>query len=99
MKKGIPKKEDESYTYNKLVNLYLISEKDNPYGHVKEFMNLSKNKRYEAHRVISSKALDLYSKNICLGAIVDINGNIYYFEIFEGANYRVINVDKYIDIT
>ena len=82
----------EDLDYNEFKeNSYQVCESDNPYGHVKEFIRLNKNRKYEAHRVISPLALrldgieDIYSVN-------DINGNTYKFDIFEDGNYRVIEV-------
>ena len=77
------------------VNLYEISELNNPYGHSKEFTRLNKKIRYDAHRVISKKALILNSYNIAIGAATDINGNIYYFDVFEDGYYRIFRIDNY----
>ena len=90
------------HNYNKiiqLVNNFTISESDYIYGHVKEFIRLSKKLKKEAHRVISRKALLLCSKNKIYGSELDINGNRYDFEVFSDGNYRVIEVNKYKDIS
>lgn len=86
--------------YNKSIlsanNLYIF-EKDNPYGHIREFNKLSKDIKIEAHRVISPLAVrlvgieDIYS-------VTDINGNTYKFDIFEDGNYRISEVRKFKNI-
>ena len=88
--------------YNKViqyVNFYNIKEDDNFYGHVKEFIKLPRSVKADAHRVISTKALILYSNSIFQGSTVDINGNIYDFEIFSDGNYRISEVKKHKKIS
>lgn len=29
------------------------------------------------------------------GVAIDVNGNSYYFDVFEGANYRISRIEKY----
>ena len=75
----------------------MISESANPYGHVKKFNRLSKDIRMAAHRVISKVALELYGESKIYGSAIDVNGNLYDFEIFSDMTYRVIDVKKYKD--
>lgn len=88
------KTKDLSYNYFK-DNSYQIYESGNPYGHVKEFIRLNKKIRYDAHRVISKKALILNLYNIEIGSATDINGNIYYFDVFEDGYYRIFRINNY----
>lgn len=88
--------------YNKsiqIVNIYNIAEKDYLYGHDKKFIRLRKEIKKEAHRVISNKALLLCSYSIKFGTAYDINGNLYYFDVFNDGGYRVDEVQKYKDIS
>ena len=84
--------------YNEIilnVNEYMICEPDNIYGHCVEFDKLPFDIKKDAHRVISSKALKLYSNSKLYGSVIDVNANTYIFEIFYDATYRIINVEKY----
>ena len=76
------------------VNNGEICEPGNPYGHVLEFNKLSNEIKKDAHRVISNKALRLYSMNKIFGSATDINGNRYDFDIFQDAMYRITGVEK-----
>lgn len=99
MQKDIENK--QLYNYNKsiqYVNDFCVSEKDYTYGHIKEFIRLRKEIKKEAHRVISSKALLLCSYNINFGTVYDINGNVYYFEVFSDGNYRISGLKKYKNV-
>lgn len=49
--------------------------------------------------MISTKALKLYSNNKIYGSAIDINGNRYDFDIFEDGSYRIIEVQKYKEIS
>ena len=83
------------YNTNENVDVnYEVCEYGNPYGHIKEFNKLNDNVKKDAHRVISTKALKLYSKNKIYGSVVDINGNTYDFDIFTDGSYRVTGVEK-----
>ena len=100
MQKNIEKSKVKEYNLSiQLVNNYMVCERDYTYGHIKEFIRLRKGVKKEAHRVISTKALLLFSYNINLGAVYDISGNLYYFEVFSDGNYRVCEVQKYKDIS
>ena len=68
----------------------------NKYGHIKEFIKLSQKQKEEAYRVISPLAMKFAGIEESYSAI-DINGNVYDFEIFLDANFRIINVEKYSD--
>ena len=90
---------NEPKSYNDIKDkYYIIDEKGNMYGHIREFIRLSKNIKFDAHRVISIVAVkfagieDAYS-------VTDINGNTYDFEIFEEGNYRVTRIEKFKDIS
>ena len=99
MIKDIEKVKNIEYNLNILkVNNFLISESGNIYGHVKEFNKLKKDIKYEAHRVISKKALELCSKGKIFGSAIDVNGNIYLFEIFSDTAYRIVNVEIFKEI-
>ena len=79
------------------VNNYVIAEPGNPYGHIEEFIELRDDVKKAAHRVISSKALLLNSYGIDFGTAIDINGNKYYFDVFQDGCYRVSSVIKMKD--
>ena len=88
--------------YNKsiqAVNNYIVSEKDYLYGHDKRFIRLRKDIKKEAHKVISYEALRAYSDKMEVSSAVDINGNIYYFDVFEDGYYRVSGIEKYKDLS
>ena len=74
------------------VNNFIISDKDNPYGHIKEFNKLNKNVRMDAHRVISFVAIKMANIEN-LYSVTDINGNTYDIEIFGDTTYRVVNIE------
>lgn len=95
MIKDIEKLKNIEYNLNILeVNNFAISEPGNPYGHVREFKRLKNDIKYEAHRVISKRALELFSIGKIYGSTIDINGNIYLFEIFSDTTYRIVNIEK-----
>lgn len=81
-----------SYNNTKQTTMF-ATEKNNPYGHVKEFVKLKQETQEEAHRVISPVAAKL-SGTEEVGAATDINGNTYKFDIFEDGIYRVSEVIK-----
>ncbi len=98
MLKSIEKENNNKYNYViQNVNNFEICEPGNPYGHVRKFMRLKKEKKYEAHRVISPVALKLSGIEEVYSAR-DINGNRYDFEIFSDSTYRVIDVAIYKEI-
>lgn len=70
---------------------------NNPYGHIKDFVNLSEETQADAHKVISPLAAELNSKGKQFGTTTDVNGNTYDFEVFGDSTYRVINVEKLKD--
>ena len=70
---------------------YIIGERVNPYGHVKEFIKLTKATQSDAHRVISPLAIKLFGIEE-IYSVTDINGNTYKFDIFEDGDYRVNEV-------
>lgn len=78
------------------VNIYEIRERDysNPYGHIKEFMKLDYKTRFNAHRVVSNKVVLAYSDGLIYDVAIDVNGNLYYFEIFSDSSYRITNIEK-----
>ena len=92
--KSVLKIINKDYNYINEDN-FIIAESGNPYGHVKEFNRLDNSTKRDAHRVISNKALSLFINNISFGAATDINGNIYYFDVFEDGYYRVVKVNRY----
>ena len=100
MLKSIEKESNNIYNYViQNVNNFGICEPGNPYGHVREFMRLKKEMKYEAHRVISPIATILAIKEKDYGVVTDINGNTYYFDVFEDGYYRVAKVAKYNHLT
>lgn len=100
MLKSIEKEIKSLYNYViQNVNNYEICEPGNPYGHIKEFMKLKKDKKYEAHRVMSLVATILAAKEKDYGVVTDINGNTYYFDVFEDGYYRVAKIAKYNHLT
>ena len=98
MLKSIEKENNNKYNYViQNVNSFEIYEPCNPYGHVKEFMKLNKETKYEAHRVISPLAIKLFGIEEVY-SVVDINGNAYKFDIFEDGDYRVSEVRKFKNV-
>ena len=71
--------------------------KNNPYGHINDFVNLSEETQGDAHKVISPLAAELNSKGKQFGTTTDVNGNTYDFEVFGDSTYRVTNVEKLKD--
>ena len=93
MKNTLEKIKNKEYNLD-IVNIYGICENNNPYGHIEEFMKLSTKEKCEAHRVISSQAILSYSEGLIYDVVIDVNGNLYYFEIFSDSSYRVTDVKK-----
>lgn len=79
-----------------IINEPSIKYKANKYGHVREFDKLLKNQKQEAYRVISPLAIKFAGIEESYSAI-DINGNVYDFEIFLDGNFRITNIEKYSD--
>ena len=78
---------------NEASTRYKATPKNNPNGHVKEFLKLTGKQQQEAHRVISPVASRLAGIEEAYSA-TDINGTTFKFEIFEDGNYRVFEVIK-----
>lgn len=66
--------------------------KNNPYGHVKEFVKLEQSIQKDAHIVISPLASKFAGIEESY-SVTDINGYTYDFDIFENGNYRVSKVE------
>ena len=99
MLKDIAKRKVKDYNeVIQYVNNFYISEKDYLYGHNKKFIRLRKEIKKEAHRVISFEALQAYSDKMEVSSAIDINGNIYYFDVFSDGYYRVSDMEKYKDL-
>ena len=79
-----------------IINEPSIKYRVNKYGHINEFDKLLKIQKQEAYRVISPLAIKFAGIEESYSAI-DINGNIYDFEIFLDGNFRITNIEKYTD--
>lgn len=79
-----------------IINEPSIKYRVNKYGHAKEFIKLSNEQKEEMHMVVSPLACKLIGIEESYSAI-DINGNVYDFEIFLDGNFRITNIEKYSD--
>lgn len=75
-------------------NKYFVLERNNPYGHIREFYKLKKSIQIDAHRVISPIAIKLANIEDTY-SVTDINGNTYIFDIFEDGNYRISEIIRF----
>lgn len=82
-----------SYNSNTEAGTRYATVKNNPYGHIKEFVKMKQEQQEEAHRVISPLAAKYAGIEEAYSA-TDINGNTYDFEIFEDGNYRVTKIER-----
>ena len=83
---------------NKTHDVRFATIKNNPYKHTSDFVKLSQKIQSDAHKVISPKAAEYAVKGKDFGVVTDINGNIYYFDVLNEGNYRVVKVLKYGNI-
>lgn len=71
----------------------LATVENNPYGHVKDFVEMTKKEQEEIHEVVSPLAAKFAGIEESY-SVRDINGNKIIFDIFSDGNYRITEIEK-----
>ena len=94
LKKRIANSLNSEYNItNKEAGTRLATVENNPYGHVKDFVEMTKKEQEEIHEVVSRLAAKFVGIEESY-SVRDINGNKIIFDIFSDGNYRITEIEK-----